>query len=685
MPQALGSTSTTVVQSPAKKGDLATVRSDILNLFSKAVEFKKPWTTRALEMYALYRCVEDEVSAKEVGARYKGRSRVIDPEPNRVLETVAARVARGATVRYSPQEGTDVERSKALTEVIAHYLRKARFGVKSRLWVKDALITGTGFLKLTWEHKTETKRERAPRFILRNPVNGREMVRFGTITKMKESVITDMPKIEILDFGDVFVSPWATDPLDYPHIFHSFRVENKDVLKANPNYDQKQIDLIGSTEDPKKKQGDQLKEDKYAATGARLPSDDKGIHGVEFWGKYDLDGDGVEENVVIAVVGDQVIRAEENPFFYDKPPIIAYRPIPVPHEYYGMALLEAARSMFHALTALRRQRIDAGTLSLNPILRVLRTAGIVDAELVSTPGAIWHQDDPQGIQPIQMPEPSQFAYAEVRELKRDIRDVTGASEFVSGGDSLTADRATATEFVGKVEQANLKFRQMLDMFEEEALAEFGDMLKSHVHQFMSKAVTVRLLGQEANPDVLSVRAKDILGDYDTITETEASSVGNRQQRFQNVLQGYNLFNNDPFINQLLLRRKVMVEGFEWKDANELIVNPQEQQGSREKDELMQADEENQAPEIAQVRPDDNHEVHLDVHDAFIRSESFMELTEAQQATLMQHREDHAELMQQTTVAGRETPQKAGSPGNSADIVPGPGRPPVDTREQIGVR
>lgn len=669
-----------------KKIDYEKVKGDIIALFDEAVEFKKPWTTRALEMYSLFRSVENEADAKKAGHRYKGRSRVIDPEANRVLETVAARVARGATVRYSPEETSDVERAKALTEVAAHYLRKNRFGVKSRLWVKEALITGTGFLKLTWDYKKRTVRKRVPRFVLRNPLNGKEMARFGLTTKFVEQIERDMPKIEVLDFGDVFVSPHATDPLDYPHIFHAFRVSDKSKLKDNPNYDQKKVDKIGeSTEDMKKKHGEQFKEDKYKATGASLPTDDKGIHGIEFSGEYDLYADGNPVQCIVTIVGDQVIRAEENPFFYNKPPIIAYRPIPVPHEFYGMALLEASSSMFHAVTALRRQRIDAGTLSLNPILRVLRTAGVVKSQLVSSPGAIWEQDDPAGIQPIQMPEPSQFSYAEIRELKRDIRDATGASEFISGGDNLASNRTTAAEYVGKVEQANLKFRQMLDMFEEEALMEFGDMLKAHIFQFMSEPVLVRLLGEGVMPDMLRVRPKDLIGngDYDTVTETEASAIGNKQQRFNQIVTGYNMLINSPFVDGLKLTRKLMEEGLEWKDANEIMVNPAQIQNAQKKDQMFKADTENQDPLNAKIRPDDDHAVHLDVHDAFIGSDVFQELSPEEQQALVEHREQHRAMLEQATGMSADGGMGGGQSGSpksgetmEEEAERGPGRPPL---------
>lgn len=671
---------------PTPKGKTPTdekLKSDVLALFKEAVEFKEPWKRKALEMYSLFRVVEDEPSAREVGHRYKGRSRVIDPEANRVLEIVTSRIARGATVRYTPEESNDIERSKALTAVVKVFLRKARFGVISRLWVKDSLITGTGFLKVTWENEKKNVRKRVPKFTINNPMTGKPMLRFGTMLKDDVEVVIDRPKIEVLDFADVYVSPWATGPLDNPGIFHTFTFTNKEELKLNPNYDNKSIDKISGDVQDVSKKGEDLKADRYMSVGAVLPSDKNRQRGVEAWIRYDLDGDGIPEDVCVTIAGDQVIRRERNPFFHTKPPIIGYRPLPVPHEYYGMGLLEAARSMFHAATALRRQRIDAGTLSLNPVLRVLRSAGVSDEELISTPGAIWHQDDPQGIQPMTFPEPSQFAYAEIRDLKRDIRDVTGATEFLSGGDNT--DRATATEFVGKVEQANLKFRQMLDMFEEEALMEFGDMIKSNVLQFMDKSVPVNILGEGTSEEVLIVRPKDIIGDYDTVTETEASAIGNRQQRFNEIMQAFNLFNNDPFINQLALRRKMITEGLEWKDITELLIDPAKSENAGKKEQLMDADSENQDPTLAEVRPDDDHAVHLDVHDSFIRSDAFMQLEPEMQQLLVQHRADHTQLMQ--SAQGGEPMQTGGQPMQSmgtpppmeeegGDIVPGPGRPPM---------
>ncbi len=609
---------------------------ELKELHEEAILFKEPLNQAALENYRRFQVIEDLGAMKKQGHRYKGRSKVVDPEPNRVIESIVPRIAKGAVIKYSGRNGEGLKNVFALNKVTEYELDVMMFELKSKMWVKEGLITGISFGHLGWRKE--------------NARGARKRVSLDETVKDGEPVY-DLPWFKTVDYFKVSWNPRATDYENMGYVFIDFQ-ETKATLLENDSYDEKKVKKLQPAGDVNR-----------GRDFARIRLQDKQlnqndgpeglIRGFEFYGKYDIDGDGRYEMCHIVVGGVDaknsnalLLKVEVNEFNHALNPIIPYRPLPNPHEFAGMSVLAAPAGMFAALTALMRQTLDAGTLALNPIIKYVKGGGVDVKRLISKPGAIWPMRDLQAVDVVSLPDPSAWSSNMMDNLRLNIQNTTGATDFISGGSSVSS-RTTATEFVGKIEQANAKFQSMLEMFEKESLHILGDQLKSLNQQFFDEERTIFLTGGKGEKLPVTVGVEDLFGDFTTITETSASKVGDQRVRANTTLQAWQMWAQDPYVNPVWLRTKIAVDVFDWKDAEDNIRDPNEAAQAALAKETQRMHKENQDPFMARIQPGDDDNSHIKVHDLVLTNLKLSQEVEQQVGAgsidaLMAHRQEHVD-------------------------------------------
>lgn len=84
----------------------------------------------------------------------------------------------------------------------------------------------------------------------------------------------------------------------------------------------------------------------------------------EYWGEYDIDGDGVVEQVVIAWVGETIIRMEENPYPLQEKPFVLVQYLGT-KDNYGSTDAELLTDNQDLLSAIARGTIDTFSRTAN--------------------------------------------------------------------------------------------------------------------------------------------------------------------------------------------------------------------------------------------------------------------------------------------------------------------------------
>ena len=165
---------------------------------------------------------------------------------------------------------------------------------------------GTAFVKTGWMFQEEKREVEQPLMAI-DPMSGQEVV-IGTEVVEQMVTTVNKPTRLVIDPIDIRMDPTCGGKISKASfVIHDWETDLS-TLRQDGRY--KNLDSIkediGRDEDYEQK-------DSTDDTFRFEDSARKKIIVHEYWGKYDLDDDGIAEPVVCAWVGDVVIREEENP------------------------------------------------------------------------------------------------------------------------------------------------------------------------------------------------------------------------------------------------------------------------------------------------------------------------------------------------------------------------------------
>lgn len=232
------------------------------------------------------------------------------------------------------------------------------------------------------------------------------------------AVTFDGPSVEVMDFEDVVFpvrsanlqAPGPENPYGAPWVDRICKT-SVDVIKRGFDsglYDQLTQEDLDSIIEGKTLVGsgdkvEEPKEQKDQLEGVHTPWTNKGDERtvIERYGRYDVDGDGFEEDVIFWIEKSQkklmkaVYLTEMYPGLPVKRPLNSESFIPVPNRVYGMSEPELIESIQDIMQMLMNQHIDWGTLTNTPFF-VYRAASGWKPEVVRIePGLGIPLDDPE--------------------------------------------------------------------------------------------------------------------------------------------------------------------------------------------------------------------------------------------------------------------------------------------------
>lgn len=243
--------------------------------------------------------------------------------------------------------------------------------------VRTVIDEGTVIVKTGWESEEGTKIVEEERPVYANPEESmmmlQQMVQSGEITEAraqamietgepvqkgtekvyveKETLVVNRPKYEVCNNANVIVDPTCEGNLkDANFIIHEYATNYAELKKQEYN---KVVEII-EVED---EDGNKIEQKKINETGIyknlHLLKDGEGeyistehdsinsqdfsysdkarkrLKAFEYWGYWDIEGNGVLEPIIATWVGSTMIRMEKNPFPFDGLPfdIATYMPV----------------------------------------------------------------------------------------------------------------------------------------------------------------------------------------------------------------------------------------------------------------------------------------------------------------------------------------------------------------------
>ena len=361
-------------------------------------------------------------------------------------------------------------------------------------------------------------------------------------TQKVTKIVKNQPTAIVCRNEDIFIDPTCMDDMDKcQFIIHRYE-SDLSTLKADGRY--KNLDKIDTNSggyDP----------DFDAQDKTEFKFEDKARKKVlvyEYWGNYDVNDDGITEQVVCAWVGDTIIRLEDNPYPDKKPPFIVVPFSSIPFQMYGEALAENIGDNQKVKTAITRGIIDNMAKSNNGQIGI--RLGALDLanrkkflqgknfEFKGTPADFWQGSFNQ------IPG-SVFDMLQL--MNNEIESQTGVNAFSKGltGNSLGS---SATAARGVLDATALRRLHLVRNIAENLVKPLMRKWMAYNSEFLEEEEVVRVTNEEYVP----VRRDDLEGKVDIdITISTYEEANARSQELGFMLQ--TLGNSIPFeLTQLIL-------------------------------------------------------------------------------------------------------------------------------------
>ena len=246
----------------------------------------------------------------------------------------------------------------------------------------------------------------------------------------------------------------------------------------------------------------------------------------ECYAKVDINGDGLLEDAIITVAGEEVLRVEENK--YGRVPIFTLSPIRDPFKVLAsLSLSEIVGEIQTIKTALMRQFL-INTVILNNARWFVNEDGVDVKDLQNNAMYIRTHGDPRTIaQPFPTTPLAGWTMPLFEYFEGALEQWTGRTRYNQGTDSNTLNK-TATG-ISLLQQASAqRIDYIMRVFAETGVGEVMRFLIELNQRYIDQPQVIRLQNQ-----MLQVTPDDLKGEFDIDVNTEAG-VGKKRQMVQNM-------------------------------------------------------------------------------------------------------------------------------------------------------
>jgi hypothetical protein len=388
---------------------------------------------------------------------------------------------------------------------------------------------------------------------------GREIIVEQEVTETV--VVKNQPTAKVCRNHDIYLDPTCQDNFDNAQ-FVIYRYEtDMSTLKKDGRY--KNLDQVSNAS---------IDDYDYTNTPADPTyfkfNDEprKKMIVYEYWGNYDVNGDGIAEPIVCAWIKDTIIRLQSNPYPDGKPPFIVVPFNSIPFKMHGEANAELIGDNQKVKTAIIRGIIDNMAQSNNGQVAVRK--GSLDQinrkkfiagqnfEFNGTPNDFW-QGSYNSI--------PGSAFDMIGLMNNEIESITGTKSF-SGGINAGALGATATGARGALDATATRRMNIVRNIAENLVKPLMRKWMSYNAEFLEDEEVIRVTNEEFVP----VRRDDLEGRVDLdISISTAEDNAAKSQELSFLLQTLGP-NEDPAI-----RRNIMA------DIMELMRMPDQAKRIRE--------------------------------------------------------------------------------------------------------
>lgn len=246
----------------------------------------------------------------------------------------------------------------------------------------------------------------------------------------------------------------------------------------------------------------------------------------ECYVKLDINGDGMLEDALISVVGDELIRVTENP--YGRVPIFTLSPIRDPFKVLAnLSLAEIVGEIQTIKTALMRQML-INTVNTNNLRWFIDGDGIDLKDIKQGRQYIKVDGNPrEKVVPFPQQGTAPWTINLLESLEGALEQWTGKTRYNQGMDASSLNKtATGIRLLQQASEQRIDY--IIRVFAETGVSEILRFMVELNQKYLDQATIIRLKNQ-----MLQVTPDDLRGEYDIDVNTEAG-IGKRSQTVENL-------------------------------------------------------------------------------------------------------------------------------------------------------
>jgi hypothetical protein len=550
------------------------VQANIVAMLSAEIVKREAWR-KLYEMlwwnlYNLYVCGNRTTSTPT-------RSKIFIPVAFQLIEIATPKLISFLSDNDSifdvvPDDIKDQEIADNIKRLISDQLEKNNFSDTYESFVKQLLLYGTSYFYVDYKVRWDWVWERVPKTETTVDNFGVNHTTVKYVDQKSYKIVERRPNLTWLDILDVFPQQdHAKVDEQYPGICIRRFMDRKEFERLcdspQPYFGNKAQALLTGTSQ-KFQESRQFRKVSRGETATHSPTD---IELLEWWMKYDLDGDGIDEECHIIIANRQVVvRAVANPFYHQRRPLIKVNFCKVMGEWYGIGLIEPVMSLINQLNTVRRQRLDNITLILNRMWKVKSTADVDPTKLVASPNGVILVDDMGDIAPLDIADVTASSFQDAQQILSDIfaatvpQSLTGSIDDMKGTGSIGVGAVRAN-----ISQALEKFATAAKAIEDQGVKLVVKMFYDLDLQYLNSDEIIRAFYGKLFTDPTIVTPEMIRANV-SFRMTVLSEMVNTDMKVAQAQAFYTLANMSmtPDTNQTILKK---IWGLMGNDEDEINV------------------------------------------------------------------------------------------------------------------
>lgn len=462
---------------------------------------------------------------------------------------------------------SDVNKAPIVQEALNYQLtRMIKIYRRMKLIFKTVTMEGDGFAKCVWEKQTRPF-NRIARY-LQDPLSQQLVVdpNTGKPLEVKEDFVPQpdeqtgtvpvIIKEEIQEEKTIYEGPMiygrTIKELVIPKNADSPDIEDWDWICDTY---EKTFDWLarreGDIKEGKFQNVNKIREELLEKSSDHNKSMRTPIKIYEWYGKYDINGDDKDEEIVAFVcpkykvlLGWMLSSFPIRPFFH-------YQIIPMEGRPFGKGVPEFLIGMRDMIDAVFNQMIDRGSITNNPPIIV--PSEHEDELNPFGPGVKWKSDNADTYRVLELPKSEQMEFAKINFLLGMVQKLFGVMDYAVADTGGLAGNRTASGIMTVVGEGNIKFDDMIRSLQDvnEDLYEFIVNLNA---DNLDDDFIYQLTEQKENP-FKSIQKSYWAGNYDF--ESAGNSINiNRQIEQDRALLAYNTavnsYGKNPALSELTM-------------------------------------------------------------------------------------------------------------------------------------